>query len=433
MIETIVKVSHIISNRLDVDFYKEINFYEGFVSLSDYVTVKGGKRIPKGKNFSSCKTDYLYLRLGDIADINEVDYFVLKCIDEELFRQLQRYEIGNNSIVISIAGTIGKVILLKEIPKDKRIILTENCAQLVLKTDNVLPEYLKILLELPHIQEQITKNRIKTTIPKIGLDRIGKLQIPLIPNKDIQQEIVNRYNEAYQDKKFNVEKILTIENQIYNFLLEELKFNKYDKTEKLNYDILKVSEVVGRQFDVKSNMSKSESFITDIGEVLLSSIAHVYKGKSITKNKVVSGNYPVIAGGQTSPYSHSEYNENADVITISASGAYAGYVWYHDYKIFASDSSVVRSKDESKFLTYYIYLVLKLKQEYIYKLQKGSGQPHVYPKDIAKISIPNIDINTQTKIVKYVKDKMQQINFLNNKANNEFEESKKQIEKMIIG
>ena len=41
---------------------------------------------------------------------------------------------------------------------------------------------------------------------------------------------------------------------------------------------------------------------------------------------------PVIAGGQTSPYSHNTFTHK-NAITISASGAYAGFVAYHKKKI----------------------------------------------------------------------------------------------------
>ena len=89
---------------------------------------------------------------------------------------------------------------------------------------------------------------------------------------------------------------------------------------------------------VKNRGQQSKS--TLFKETKLSTIATIEKGQAITSKDIISGDYPVIAGGQSSPYNHNQYNYKGNVVTVSASGAYSGYVWYHDYPIFASDCSV---------------------------------------------------------------------------------------------
>lgn len=61
-----------------------------------------------------------------------------------------------------------------------------------------------------------------------------------------------------------------------------------------------------------------------VGEICL-----IKKGKPLSFSQIKEGIYPVIAGGKTSPYSHNEYTDER-VITISASGAYAGFVSFHE-------------------------------------------------------------------------------------------------------
>lgn len=133
--------------------------------------------------------------------------------------------------------------------------------------------------------------------------------------------------------------------------------------------------------------------------VTLEEIAEVKKGSVITKASSVEGNIPVIAGGQQPAYYHNESNREGKTITVSASGAYAGFVAYFDKPIYASDCSTIQSKDEAKVLTEYLYRILKAQQDDIYKLQKGGGQPHVYPKDLALFKIPVPSIEVQHKIV----------------------------------
>lgn len=133
--------------------------------------------------------------------------------------------------------------------------------------------------------------------------------------------------------------------------------------------------------------------------VLLSDISDIRKGTSITKEKTKEGNIPVIAGGQEYAYFHNESNRDGNIITISASGAYSGFVNYFGNPIFASDCNTVNSKDENQISTKLIYEFLKSIQEEIYNLQRGQAQPHVYGEDIAKIKIPLPPIAIQQKIV----------------------------------
>ena len=139
--------------------------------------------------------------------------------------------------------------------------------------------------------------------------------------------------------------------------------------------------------------------IKDVEWVELGEICEIEKGTSITKAKVLNGEIPVIAGGQQPAYYHSQSNRDGQIITISASGAYAGFVNYFEIPIFASDCTTIKTKDESNLLTKFIFYFLKTRQEDIYKLQKGMGQPHVYGKEIAKIKIPLPSLETQKQLV----------------------------------
>ena len=123
----------------------------------------------------------------------------------------------------------------------------------------------------------------------------------------------------------------------------------------------------------------------------------IEKGRSVTKSLLTGGDIPVIAGGKTTPYYCSAYTHDGETVTISASGAYAGYVWYHSGKIWASDCNVLTS---SAINVKFIFFALKYQQQRIYSLQSGGAQPHVYAKDIEKILIPMLPRDKQDEIVK---------------------------------
>ena len=135
---------------------------------------------------------------------------------------------------------------------------------------------------------------------------------------------------------------------------------------------------------------------------VLGDIANIQKGTSITKGKTTEGNIPVVAGGKDIAYYHNASNRDGNIITISASGAYAGFVNYFTTPIFASDCNTVKSKDESVISTKLIYVLLRTIQPLIYELQKGQAQPHVYGSDIANIKIPVPPIDVQKQIVEEI-------------------------------
>ena len=128
-------------------------------------------------------------------------------------------------------------------------------------------------------------------------------------------------------------------------------------------------------------------------------IVIIQKGTSITKAKTVEGKIPVVAGGQHPAYFHNIANRPKNIITVSASGAYAGFLNFWDTEIFASDCTTIKSINEDEISTELLYEILKVVQPEIYKLQRGQAQPHVYSKDISKIKIP-VPNREQQKAIK---------------------------------
>src|SRR5690554_2002467 len=116
-----------------------------------------------------------------------------------------------------------------------------------------------------------------------------------------------------------------------------------------------------------------------------SEYAKVTKGKNITKKNAVPGNVPVVAGGLLPAYWHNVHNVEGPVITISASGANAGYVNLYNQNIWSSDSSYIDKKSTSYFYT--AYVCLKYYQKAIYDMQTGAAQPHIYPKDFERLNV----------------------------------------------
>ena len=131
----------------------------------------------------------------------------------------------------------------------------------------------------------------------------------------------------------------------------------------------------------------------------LSSVSEIQRGKTITAKSANEGKIPVISGGQKPAYYHNESNREGKTITVAGSGAYAGYIMYWEEPIFVSDAFSIKT-DESLLQIKYVYHFLLQNQQKIHAMKKGSGVPHVYPKDIGTLTIPIPPLPVQTEIVK---------------------------------
>ena len=114
--------------------------------------------------------------------------------------------------------------------------------------------------------------------------------------------------------------------------------------------------------------------------------AEIRKGTLITeKTANTNGDIKVISAGVDFSYYHDVANRPRNTITISASGANAGFVNFWREPIFACDCTTITNRVIGS--TLYILNFLKIVQDFIYQQARGSAQPHVYPKDIEGLKI----------------------------------------------
>lgn len=224
-----------------------------------------------------------------------------------------------------------------------------NHAHIVLGKDGILDsDFLNYWFQVNDISSYITG----AAQPKFSQKNLKEIEINL-PPYDIQKEIVAIISPYDTLINKNLERIERIESsgQIYFQSL----FGQDNR----------------RLFGQKN---------TTLGEFV-----EVRKGKSITRSTIIQGTVPVVAGGLEPAYYHNEPNTKGPVITVSASGANAGFVNLYHEDIWASDCSYIDSTMTPHLI--FIYLFLKTNQSQITNLQKGSAQPHVYPKDLMRLEI----------------------------------------------
>lgn len=246
------------------------------------------------------------------------------------------------------------------IPKDTKFYPTDHCGVMTIKEEDILPKYMKYALEAEGEIEGFSRSN------RASIQRIAALSI-YVPNKQTQKQIIQKIEKVDTKIAEENKKLENVENEI---------IKKFDK----NF----------------SNYNPS---------VKLEDYYSVEKGTSITEKKTKPGNVPVVGGGVSFSYYHNLSNREAGIVTVSASGANAGYVNYWNIPIFASDCNTINTKDKNKFVNEFVYVYLKKNQQTIFEMQKGMGQPHVYDYDINPIEIPKPPITKQNEFAEFVKEK----------------------------
>jgi type I restriction enzyme S subunit len=163
------------------------------VTITDLCEVKGGKRLPKGEEYSATPTPFRYIRVVDLKD-GRVDESGLVHLKPEIQAQIARYVVNPGDVIISIAGSIG---LVAPVPASLGgVNLTENAAKLVPRRKGEYePEYLSTFLQTRHAQSQIGSHIGQVTIGKLALFRIEKIKVPM-PPRDLQRDFVQRIAAA---------------------------------------------------------------------------------------------------------------------------------------------------------------------------------------------------------------------------------------------
>ncbi len=156
------------------------------MEIGDCCEVKGGKRLPKGVQFSTNPTPHPYIRVVDFRE-QTVGLDDLKYISSEVHEEISRYTVSYRDVYISIAGTIG---LMGTIPEElDGANLTENAAKLVLEEKVIDKRFLAYLGNGDFLQAQVKSLTHAVGVPKLALQRIRTLRIPAPPLR-VQQSIV---------------------------------------------------------------------------------------------------------------------------------------------------------------------------------------------------------------------------------------------------
>lgn len=348
----------------------------------------------------------------------------LKYITEHAYNFLAKSKVYAGDIIMNKIANAGSSYLMPEL--DKPVSLAMNLFLLRINTEKANPTYVYIYLK---IHEAYVKNFANGSVTKtITKEAVKNLEIQL-PERSVQDSIVKIYFSLSDKIQLNQKT-----NQILEQMAQAIFKSWFVDFEPVKAKIAAL-EAGGSEDDAllaaMQAIAGSALFATDVADAdaqtqlarlkaehpeqytTLRATAELFpsamqeselgeipegweetgfsdwvpitRGRSITRAKVVPGDVPVVAGGLEPAYYHNEHNVIGPAITISASGANAGYVNLYHQNIWSSDSSYISKQGTPCFYT--AYVCLKYYQKAIFDMQTGAAQPHIYPKDFERLKV----------------------------------------------
>ncbi len=289
--------------------------------------------------------DYKHLSEGEIPVFGTGGY--MTSVNEHLFE--------GETVCIGRKGTINKPFYYHG------KLWTVDTLFYTYSYQNVLPRFVFYLFE----RINWLKYNEASGVPSLSKKTIEQIEI-FIPSISEQKKLADFH--VHLDERI----------QTQNKIIEALKAL-----------IKSVSQTVFN--DVKDQFAKTP----------LGSVCHIKKGEQINSSELSKfGSYAVMNGGITPSGYHSNFNTEADTISISEGGNSCGYVQYNNSKFWSGGHCYALTKPNSTILNKYLYYFLKFNEQHITSLRVGSGLPNIQKKDLEKFEIRYPNYEDQLEIVR---------------------------------
>ena len=275
---------------------------------------------------------------------------------------LDKYLLQIGDIVVARTGaTVGYA---KQIRTPENAVFASYLVRFRINCEIAEPRFIGHLVE-SDVYKQYVKSQVGGAAqPNANAKVLGRFSFTLPPRRVQRRiaDILSAYDDLIENNRRRIALLEQAAQELYREWFVRLRFPGHDSTRIVD--------------GLPEGWKKAN----------LGDIVPISKGKNITKGLVRDGHVPVVAGGLSPAYYHDTPNVLGPVVTISASGANAGYVNIYHEDIWASDCSFVSASQTERL--FYFYLLLRDRQREILGLQRGAAQPHVYPKDLTRLIVP---------------------------------------------
>lgn len=326
------------------------------------VSIADGDHQPPPKS----ETGIPFVTIANIVN-NQFDFTNSMFVPNYYYEKLDsKRKAQKGDILYSVVGSFGIPVFIKD---NKPFVFQRHIA-ILRPNGNIDARFLYYTMLSRDFYMKADAAAIGAAQRTVSLTALRNIEITVPPIETQRRiaDIVSAYDDLIENNRKQIKLLEEAAQRLYKEWFVDLHFPGHEHT--------KIVDGVPEGWE----------------ESGLSRIAEFKRGKTITKAQIEPGTVPVVAGGLGPAYYHNVANTKAPVITVSGSGANAGFTRMYYTDVFASDCSFV-DKSSCAFLPF-VYCFLVSRKFELDSLQKGSAQPHVYAKDIntLHICIPNNDL-----------------------------------------
>lgn len=325
--------------------WKEVRLGDVCSELSDGLH-KAPKFIEKG--------EYIFVNAKNLYNGYILDNDPTKKTSREEYLKYKK-PLGKHTILYSIDGTIGNIARYR----GEKCVLGKGACYLNCNPQIVESSYLYYQLQGPHFKSYIHLMSTGSTIKHISLKTMREYVFEL-PSLTDQRRIAS----------------------ILSSLDRKIELNN-----KINADLEEMAQAIFKNWFVDIEPFKDGKFVdSELGMIpegwkvgTLGELCNFKRGKNLLTKNAIDEGVPVVAGGLEPSCYHNIANTGAPVITVSGSGANAGFMRMYHVPVWASDCSFIDISCEN---FYFVYCFLKVNSKLLKHAQTGAVQPHVKPSDI---------------------------------------------------
>lgn len=313
-----------------------------------------------------------------------------------------------NDLILAREAPAGNVAI---IPEGLEVCLGQRTVLIRPNKNVVNPLFLNYYLNAPEQRHHLLRNSNGATVSHVNMPIIRNLPL-VLPTMGTQKRIasiLSAYDELIENNRKQIKLLEEAAQRLYKEWFIGLKFPGHETT----------------PIDPETNLPEGWR------KGILSDIAEFKRGKTITAAQAEKGTIPVVAGGLEPAYYHSKANAKGPVVTISASGANAGFTRLYTTDIWASDCSFLSADASRVFL--FVYESVKCIGRNFKHLQRGSAQPHVYPSHINSMEMLIPTVHYQVAFCETVKPFISQISILHRSIEDAKEARDRLLPKLMSG
>ena len=331
--------------------------------------------------------------MGDVRADN------LEYINEEKAFELKSHSLRENDIVFGRKGAVERHSFITK--KEEGWIQGSDCIRLRFLNQEFNPKFISYFFRTQtHQQWMINLGSFGATMGSLNQEIISKIEIPDI-KRELQDKIasiLSAYDDLIENNNLRIKLLEEMAEEIYKEWFVRLRFPDYQNT--------KFFDLEGKDVEHGTVGALPEGW----HEIYFKDFIKLNRGFDLPNEKIVSGEYPVIASTSIKAYHH-QFKVSAPCVVTGRSGS-LGTVQFVNKKAWPLNTSlyVKDFKGNSPFFVYYF-----LKKSNLQRFDSGAGVPTLNQNHLKglRVNLPNVSI--QKKFDKIIKPMFDEVETLQQK------------------